>query len=215
MLTKVLNLVENIGEFDIIALPISTFQKKNGCVTVTEGGIVEDFVKRYPDIPREMGKVVEIYGGCPHDVAAFTMNSRTVKLFTFPITPVTIIAQEPDKIVQTQFIGRFKKGKLVPGFLCKPRLDMVEFSAFKLAQILKWFSMKNNSLTCAIPINAFGLVPSDTEDIKALRGILDKYLDNNFYLIMPPKSAEKPLISSVQSTVTYDDEDEDDGIVEF
>lgn len=196
------NLLEDPTKFQLVALGVSTYQKTNGeCVVGSHKDIPTQTLlyhlsQKMEQLPSMIGKSVEKYGGHPAEL--FAIKPAT-KFFSFPITPVSIRAEVPDNHVLKRFRGKFKKRKLLPGWMCKPRIDMVEYSAIKLKEIAAWNKLER----IAIPFDCFNLY-DDEKFSDVVKNILRKYLDEKFYICYHSfinKTEPSQMVASSEKTL--------------
>ena len=205
---KIINfdILSNPGEFELILLPTSIYQKKNGTVAVMKGGLLEQIVARCPSLPAQMGKGVETYGNCPAILSHIPNTKHPTKFMTFPVSPSTLRAKEPDHHVFHRLKGRFKKYALLPGWCLLPRSDMVEFSSIKLKEIIRYYKLSK----VALPFDLFTLGKEEVEkEQDRIMGIISRIVPEGLSLIHHPK--ENPtgtFRTSVATSEVYFEEGE-------
>lgn len=195
-----LNLLEEPNKMQLIALPVPTYQKTSGEIVIGSDKDVptQTFLyhlsQKMEQLPDMIGQIVEKYGNCPAEI--FSIPPST-KFYTFPITPVSIRARTPDSHVLKRFQGKFKKMKLLPGWMCKPRIDLIEYSCFKLKQIVEWNKLER----VGIPFDCFNLY-DDEKFAEVVKNILRKYLDGKFFICYHEfvERKEENIVSSTSET---------------
>jgi len=198
------DIIEDPGKFSLIALPCTAYQKKTGEVPVPKEGLLSRLVEKYPNLPMDIGSTVEKYGNCPSIMKTIADMKTPTKFCTFPVSPTSLRVQNPDNYVFRRLIGRFKKPySLLPGWTLVPRSDMVEFSAIKLAEIMRFYKLSN----VAIPFELFTFDREDKDDYTRIKNIICKYIKEGLYLVSrPSESTQGTIISNIaRSTVTFEE----------
>jgi hypothetical protein len=169
------NILEHYEKFQLIVLANSLYQKKVlGEIVVPKDGIVREFVNKWPDIPKCFGSSVGKYGGCPSIAYTIKESRFPTKILTFPVTPTSLRVENPEEIVVARFAKRFKHFSLLCGWMLRPRLDMIEYSSIKLAEIVKFYKLTS----VAFPVESMGLGEGDEKYYDAVRDIFLKYFGN-------------------------------------
>ena len=200
------DIFESFDKFELILIPISCYQKKrNGAVPVMSDSLLESFTKQYPSLPEEIGKTIEKFGGCPSIIDSVKTNTRTpTKFATFPIAPPNLRTVNPDEHVFNRLKGRFKPYYLLPGWTLLPRQDMLEFSCIKINEIIRWYKLTK----VALPFEGFTFELEDKPCYERVCKMLKKFIIDGLYLIYPEqKTSSQEQITTVQSTVTMEEED--------
>jgi len=200
------NILEDPGKFELICLPCSCYQKKDGTIPVQkkERTFFTQLVELYPNLPAEMGKGVEKYGNCPAILSYVPNIKNTTKFTTFPVSPTGMRAEHPDDYVYHRLRGSFKDYALLPGWALIPRSDMVEFAAIKLAEIIKYYKLTK----VAIPFEMFTLDREDKDDYTRIKNIIAGHCGEGLYIVSKPSDPSGGTVTNatVQSSVTYEDE---------
>lgn len=190
------NLTECYEKFQLIALASSCYQKKSGEIVVPKDGLMRDFVTKFPDLPMVFGDAVAIYGNCPYIAYTIRASRYPTKIMSFPITPTSLRVKEPEKIVIARLAKRFKPYTLLPGWLLRPRIDMVEFSCYKFAEVIKFYKLEN----VALAVDTLGLGDGDEKYYELVKDIFMKYLNHlPVSLCYLPKQEAKKI--AAQETV--------------
>ena len=197
------NIFTDAGKFDLICLPCSCYQKKDGTVAAPKEGFLQQLVEKCPSLLSEIGKGVEKYGNCPAMLSSIPNTPKPTKFITFPVAPSGFRAENPNDYVFQRLQGKFKEYALLPGWAIVPRSDMVEFSAIKLAEIIKYYKLKK----VAVPFEMFTFDREDKDDYTRIRNIMEKYLGEEVFMVTQPQDGEVGTVqSAVTSTVTYEEE---------
>jgi O-acetyl-ADP-ribose deacetylase (regulator of RNase III) len=144
----------DIFRFDVFCVPTNGVVKSNGCL-VMGAGFARECAKRWPELPREFGKLVKTYGNVPHVV--ITMTSLLLKLGS------RTIISFPTK----------------HDFSKPSSLSLIKESAEKLVQIVDNMGYK----TVALPRVGCGLGGLDWES--QVKPCLQKRLDDRFVIVTP------------------------------
>ena len=199
-----INLLEDIGKFQLVCLPISVYQKKDGTVPVQKDSLLGKIVEKFPDLPTELGNGVERFGNCPAILSSVPNTPYPTKFITFPTSPSNLRAENPDNYVFKRLQGKFKKHALLPGWSIVPRSDMVEFSSIKLNEIIKFYKLTE----VVIPFELFTFDRDDKSDYERVLSIIGKHIKSNIYIShetnQPSTGTEKVNVSS---EVSMDDEE--------
>lgn len=171
-------------KFELIVLPCSCYQKKNGEVAYMKEGFIHSLLEKAPTLAHEMAKAVEEMGNCPAILSSIPKSTLPTKFCTFPVSPTSIRAEEPDRYVFSRLKGRFKKNSLLPGWTLLPRSDMVEFSSYKLSELIRYFKLSK----VVIQFEAFTLDEDDMKVFERIRKIMEKHLRENIYIAHKPKN---------------------------
>lgn len=195
------DLISDPSKFELICLPCSCYQKKDGTMPVPKEGFFSDLVKKHPNLPYEIGKGVEKYGNCPAILSAIPQTNT--KFATFPIAPTSLRAEDPDKYVFSRLKGKFKKTALLPGWTLLPRSDMVEFSCIKIQEIIRYYKLTK----VAIPFEMFTLEKEDREDYTRIKTLMEKIVKDNIFMVIRPTESEQGTVHGgmVSSSVTYEE----------
>lgn len=165
------NLIEHLDKFQLICCGISCYQKKIGTIVVSPTGFMHDLCEKYPELPILFGKSVGKYGNCPSIVYSVPGTRYPTKLLSFPVTPTSLRSEVADDIVIAKLKGRFKPQSLICGWMLKTRLDMLEFSAIKLIEIINFYKLSE----VAIAVESFGLGEGDEDHYELCKRMLMKY----------------------------------------
>ena len=176
------DVLEDPFKFELIMLPCSCYQKKNGEVAVMKGSFLEQLLEKAPSLKTEIAKAVENMGNCPSILSSIPGSPIPTKFCTFPVTPTSLRAEDPDKHVFNRLKGNFKKYKLLPGWMLLPRSDMVEFSAFKLSEIIRYYKLTK----VIFQYEAFTFDAEDKEEYTRVRNIMAKYLKEGVFIARKP-----------------------------
>jgi len=180
------------------------YQKKDGGIPVPKDGILSKFVEKYPDLPQEIGKGVEKFGNCPSIVMTVPNTRFPTKFATFPVAPTSLRAEDPDNYVFQRLKGRFKPYTLLPGWTITPRSDVIEFSSFKLREIIKYYKLTK----LVIPFEMFTFDREDKDDYTRVKTIMKKYLGSEVLIATHTReSSQGTITSSVSSSLTMDDDE--------
>ena len=196
------DLLADPTKFELICLPCSCYQKKDGTIPAPTDGFLSQLAEKVPNLLADIGKQVEKLGNCPSIVSSIP-NTGT-KFASFPVAPTSLRAENPDDYVYQRLKGEFKPFSLVPGWAIAPRSDMVEFAAIKLAEIIKYYKLTK----VAIPFEMFTLDKEDQNDYTRIRNIMQAKLGDEVFVVSRPlESAEGNISSAVSSSVTYEEEE--------
>jgi hypothetical protein len=165
------NILEHLDKFQLVCLAVSCYQKKMGEIVVPKEGMMREFVNKFPELPKLFGNSVGKYGNCPGIVYSVPSTKSPTKIMSFPITPTSLRVEDPQTVVIARLAKRFKPFTLLPGWLLRPRLDMVEFSCIKLLEIIKYFKLKE----VAVVMDTFGLGEGDEEYSANVKDMMVKY----------------------------------------
>jgi len=198
------NILENPGKFELILLPCSCYQKKDGTSPVMSNSFMEEIVKRCPSLPKQIGKGVETYGNCPSILSHIPNTPGPTKFATFPVTPSNLRAENPDDYVYNRLVGKFKKKYcLLPGWSLLPRSDMVEFACIKLIEIIKYYSL---NMVC-LPLELFNFDPEDQKDKDRVLGIIGRIVTEGLFITSLPNESEQGTVqTSVATSQVYYEE---------
>jgi len=195
------------GEFELILIPCSCYQKKGGEMPVMKGGLLEEIVSRCPSLPTQIGKAVEQYGNCPAILSHIPGTKHPTKFATFPISPTSLRAENPDDYIFHRLKGRFPKYKLLPGWTLLPRSDMLEFAAIKLAEIIKYYKLT----MVALPFELFTLDPEDKKETERILGIIGRIVTEGLYIVhRPEESSQGTVRNNIVTSQVYYEEGETD-----
>lgn len=197
------NILANPGKFELILIPCSCYQKKNGKSPIMGESLLDEVVKRCPSLPAQIGKGVEEFGNCPTILSHIPNTPSPTKFATFPVTPSNLRAEEPDKYVFNRLSGKFKKYSLLPGWAVCPRSDMVEFSCIKLVEIIKYYKLTS----VALPYDMFTFEDADQKHADRVLGIIGRIVTESLYIVKTPTEAEEGTVqTSVASSQVYFEE---------
>ena len=191
------------SKFQLVMIPCSCYQKKDGTAPTQKDSYLSKFVEMNPNLLSEIGKGVEEYGNCPAVLSHIEGTPFPTKFATFPVTPTGLRAENPDQYVFQRLQGKFKEYSLLPGWTLVPRSDMVEFSSIKLAEIIKYYKLTK----IAIPFELFTLDREDRDDYNRIRNIMEKHLGNEVFIVTKPVESQGGTVHSgmVSSTVEFED----------
>ncbi len=197
------DLVNDPGKFELICVPISCYQKKDGSVPPgPKDGILRELFEKYPNLSAEMGRGIEFYGNCPAILSHIEGTEFPTKFATFPVAPSNLRAENPTSHVFNRLHGRCKNNALLPGWMLVPRTDIVEFAAIKLAEIMKFQHLTK----VAIVFEAFTFDREDKNDYNRIKEIISRHVPRNLFMVSKPHDAPTGSIAgSVSSSVSYDD----------
>jgi len=198
------NILADPTKFDIILIPVSVYQKKNGTSPVMGGGMLEEIVAKCPSLPEQIGKAVEVYGGCPSILSHIPNTPKPTKFATFPVTPSNLRAENPDDYVFNRLKGKFKKYSLIPGWAVAPRSDVVEFSAIKLLEIIRYYKLD----VVALPYDMFNFDEEDKEHSDRVLHIIERIITESLLLVKRPKEAVQGTVQTTASSQVYFEEGE-------
>ena len=190
------NILEDPSKFQLILLPCTVYQKKDGTTPVQKSGFFHDLVEKYSFLPASIGKSVEKYGNCPAILESIPNTKFPTKFGTFPVTPTSLRVENPDDVVYSRLKGKFKKYSLLPGWTLLPRSDMVEFSCIKLLEIMKYYKLSQ----VALPFEMFAFDREDESDYLRTASIIQKFIPDNLYLVFKPRQDENIHGNIVQTT---------------
>jgi len=197
-----LDVLKDPFKFELIMIPCSCYQKKNGEVAVMPNSFLDELIKKAPTLRTEIGKAVERYGNCPAVLSAIPGSPIPTKFCTFPISPSNLRAEDPDDYVFHRLKGKFKKYSLLPGWTLLPRIDMVEFSAIKLREIIKYFRLTK----IVLQYESFTLDKEDKMHYTKIQNIMQRYLQESFYVAhMPKENIEVKNQVTATSSVTFEE----------
>jgi len=166
------NILECYQNFQLIALGCSLYQKKDkGEIVVPKEGLMREIVTCWPELPRLFGSSIAKFGGCPNIVYSIPNTKFPTKILSFPITPTSLRVETPEEVVISRLAKRFKSFTLLPGWLLRPRLDMIEFSCIKLAEIIKWYRLTE----VALVVDTLGLGEGDEKYYDIVRDLFMRY----------------------------------------
>jgi hypothetical protein len=198
------DLITDPSKFELICLPCSTYQKKDGSMPVPKNSFLSQLVEKYPNLPMELGKGVEEYGGCPAVLSSIPNTPMPTKFATFPIAPPNLRAEKPDNYVYNRLKGKFKDYYLLPGWTLLPRSDMVEFASIKLKEIMVYYKLTK----VAIPFDMFNFDHEDREEYTRIKNIMSRIVSNDVFIVTKPSESAEGTVHGgmVQSSVTYEEE---------
>jgi hypothetical protein len=165
------NILECYERFQLISLGVSVYQKKDGTAVVPKEGLMRDIVTKWPDLPKLIGNAVGKFGNCPSIVYSIPQTKYPTKIMSFPITPTSLRVEVPEDIVIARLAKRFKPYTLLPGWLLRPRFDMIEFSCIKLTEIIKYYKLSE----VALVVDTLGLGEGDEGYYEIVRDLFLKY----------------------------------------
>jgi len=187
------DIFSNPSKFDLILLPCTCYQKKDGTVPVMKDSFLEKIVERCPSLTSQIGKGVEAYGNCPSILSHIPKTPKPTKFATFPFSPPALRAEDPDKYVYSRLKGDFKKFSLIPGWALMPRADMVEFSAIKLMEIIKY----NKLDAVALPLEMFTFDAEDKQHADRILSIIERTVVESLFIVTQPHDqVQSNLVSS-------------------
>lgn len=156
----------NMLDMDCDALIVTTngFTKVNG-EAVMGRGIAKQIADLMPEIPKTLGKMLQLYG---NNVLLLTTNPMPI--VGFPVKPVAV------KNNGTNVVSHCKTaiGTWTAGFLAKADIQIIEKS---LIQLVELANSKPEWKVILIPRVGCGAGELDYKDIKPL---MEKYLDDRF-----------------------------------
>lgn len=165
------NILECYDKFQLVSIGVSVYQKKDGTSVVPKEGMMRDIVTKWPDLPKLIGNAVGKYGNCPSIVYSIPQTSKPTKIMSFPITPTSLRVETPEDVVIARLAKRFKPYTLLPGWMLRPRMDMIEFSCIKLAEIIKYYKLTE----VALVIDTLGLGEGDEKYYEIVRDMFMRY----------------------------------------
>lgn len=192
------NLLECYEKFQLICLATSCYQKKNGEIVVPKEGLMRDFVTKFPDLPLIIGKSIGTYGNCPHIAYSIKSSPKPTKIMSFPITPTSLRVEDPQTVVISRLAKRFKPYTLLPGWLLRPRIDMVEFSSIKVAEVIRYYKLTD----VAIAIDTFGVGEGDEQYYETVKDMFMRYFDQLPVTLCYLPKAEQKKIEVAETTQT-------------
>jgi len=197
------DILTNPGEFEVILIPCSTYQKKGGDSPVMCGSMLEEIVAKCPSLPSKIGKAVEQYGNCPAILNHIPGTKYPTKFMTFPVSPPALRAEDPDRYVYSRLKGKFKKFSLLPGWTLAPRSDMVEFSSIKMLEIIRYYKLSK----VALPYELFTFDEGDKTHRERTIEIVSRIITDALFIVHRPKEkAEGTIIQSVTTSQKYMEE---------
>lgn len=195
------NILDCYDKFPLIALGCSLYQKKDkGEIVIPKDGLMRDIVTKWPDLPKLFGTAIAKYGGCPSIVYPIPQTPLPTKIMSFPVTPTSLRVENPEGVVIARLAKRFKPYTLLPGWLLRPRLDMIEFSCIKLAEIVKYYKLSDTALI----IDSLGLGEGDEKYYDVVRDILARYLQSLPISLchLPKQQKENKIVNVAEATQT-------------
>jgi len=198
------DLITDPAKFELIALPCSCYQKKDGTIPIPKGSYFEQLVEKFPNLPAEMGEGVERFGGCPAMLSAVPNSPLPTKFITFPMSPSNLRAMHPDEHIYQRLQGKFKDLSLLPGWTLVPRSDMIEFAAIKLAEIMEYHKLTK----VAIPFEMFMFDREDKDDYTRVKNIMSRIVNNDVHIVSKPSEDAGGTVHGgmMQSSVSYEEE---------
>lgn len=195
------NLIECYDKFQLIVLATSCYQKKSGEIVVPKEGLMRDFVTKFPDLPKCFGDSVATYGNSPYIAMTIKASRYPTKIMSFPTTPTSLRVKDPEQVVIARLAKRFKPYTLLPGWLLRPRIDMIEFSCYKLSEVIKWYKLTE----VALAVDTMGLGEGDEKYWSVVRDMFLKFFGDLpltlCYLPDSPKEKKNDTPEVVQSVV--------------
>lgn len=166
------NILECYEKFPLVAIGCSLYQKKDkGEIVVPKEGLMRDIVTKWPELPKLFGSAIGKYGGCPSIVWSIPQTKYPTKIMSFPITPTSLRVETPEDVVIARLAKRFKAYTLLPGWLLRPRMDMIEFSCIKLAEIIRYYKLSD----VALVVDTLGLGEGDEKYYEIVRDMFMRY----------------------------------------
>lgn len=172
------DILSDPGKFQLILIPCTCYQKRDGTTPVMKNSLFEKIVEKCPSLTQRIGNGVEEFGNCPAILNHIPGTKYPTKFATFPVSPVNLRPKDPDQYVFHRLVGKFNKNSFVPGWALAPRSDMVEFSSIKLVEIMKYYKLHS----VALPYELFTFGEDDKKHEERTLNIISRIVHEGLYL---------------------------------
>lgn len=161
----------NMFEIDCDALCVTTngFVKANG-ECVMGRGIAKQIKQYIPTIAKDLGKLIKAKGNNVHLIYP---KSDVPAVLSFPVKPVSKICESHNDYVSHM---NFNIGDTIAGWACKADIEIIEKSAYQLAELAN----QNDWKTIILPRAGCGAGELEWVNVKP---ILDNILDDRFIAV--------------------------------
>lgn len=136
-----------IGE-GVVLLPTTLYVKNNGCAVIPKEGLMRNIADLMyghfgvPDFEEQFGGCIYKYELTPYPFMSIPQTNPVKKFCTFPINGYNKRVRSPEDLLPP-FRHIFKLHKAVPSWMLVPSIPYIEFSAFKIGQLIKWFKLES------------------------------------------------------------------------
>lgn len=110
----------------VVVITTNGFVKRDGSAVMGRGCAAQA-AQRWPDIPKQLGHLLQTKGNHVHQLVA-----PKYTLLTMPVKPVSVVCSAARSNVVRHMRHSFKHGDLVPGWAATADLDMILQSACEL-----------------------------------------------------------------------------------
>ena len=137
----------NLGE-GVVLLPTTLYVKNNGCVVVSKSGLLRDIADLMyghygvENFEEQFGYCIHQYELTPYPFMSIPGTNPIRKFCSFPINGYNKRVRSKDEMLQP-FQRIFKMHKSVPSWMLVPSIPYIEFSAYKIGQLIKWFKLNS------------------------------------------------------------------------
>lgn len=152
-------------EGDALCITTNGFVKRNG-ECVMGRGIAKAIQEFYPNIPKDLGKLIKSKGNHVHLI----YEEDETDILSFPVKPISKICTSHNDYVSHM---KFNIGDTIAGWACKADIDIIKQSAYELVTLTD----KMGYNTVLLPRAGCGAGELSWQDVKP---ILDNILDNRF-----------------------------------
>lgn len=158
------------GKIDAVCITTNGFVKSNGCCVMGRG-VALGARQRFRGIDRTLGDSIKRFGNTVQPI----MEHSGTTIVSFPVKPVTTIANSTLSNIVSHWRQKFKPGDTVPGFASTALTDLIESSARqlkKLADNRGWTHIALPPAGCS----------NGQLSWEVVRPILTRHLDDRFWI---------------------------------
>ena len=135
-----------IGKCNAICITTNGFVKRNGELVMGKGNAGEA-AKRYPELAKEAGWVVDTFGNSCNVIKVLKPKNSKENLDVNAYTRLVIFPTKPDHVIARRFKSNivkhakhlYKPGDYVPGYHAKSDINLIKKSALRLKIQLECF----------------------------------------------------------------------------
>jgi hypothetical protein len=157
---------------DAICIPTSGFVDDTGKAPMLRG-IAKSAADLWPNAPEILGKLIKENG----NVTQTILQAEHYAVVSFPVRPKKGKRNKDGSNIVAHMHRMFKDGDVVPGWVCKCEMELVELSARWLAIL----STDNKWTSVVLPKVGCGFNELKWDDVEK---VLDKVLDDRFYVVL-------------------------------
>lgn len=169
---------------DVFAITTNGFVKSNG-EAVMGRGCAKMAATKFKDLPHELGTWISCNGNhvwvinsyMPSENSFARRLSKIVNIVSFPVKSIAERCLPDKSNVVVHMRSKYNPDDTVPGWACRASLTLIEQSTIELKDLI----FRSGCWSCVVlPRPGCGAGELDWKDVKP---ILEKHLDDRFYVI--------------------------------